>query len=232
MTYPCLPLPQAVQKANARRAATRARALTSPTCSEVEMASDRICAIDGCCKPARARGWCLGHYKRWRNHGDPLAGGRMRPNKGAVPEWVREHVSFKGDECLVWPFARDPNGYAVLNVGGRKRFAHRVMCEAAHGTSPSRHHYACHTCGKGHEGCVNPTHLRWGTPSENIADTVEHGTAYRGEACVAAKLTEADVQAIRLLDGRLPPEEIAQKFGVARRTISDVLARKTWAWLP
>lgn len=29
------------------------------------------CSIDGCERLAIARGWCLKHYKRWRNNGDP-----------------------------------------------------------------------------------------------------------------------------------------------------------------
>jgi hypothetical protein len=28
------------------------------------------CAVEGCGKPARTRGWCPLHYQRWRQHGD------------------------------------------------------------------------------------------------------------------------------------------------------------------
>lgn len=31
----------------------------------------KLCTIDGCVKPASARGWCWGHYHRWRHYGDP-----------------------------------------------------------------------------------------------------------------------------------------------------------------
>lgn len=31
------------------------------------------CAVDGCTKPARKRGWCSTHYTRWFRHGDPEA---------------------------------------------------------------------------------------------------------------------------------------------------------------
>ena len=30
------------------------------------------CTIDGCQSGAKARGWCMKHYKRWSKHGDPL----------------------------------------------------------------------------------------------------------------------------------------------------------------
>jgi len=30
------------------------------------------CAVEGCERPSRARGWCAKHYQRWRVHGDPV----------------------------------------------------------------------------------------------------------------------------------------------------------------
>lgn len=35
------------------------------------MAIPRICSVDGCGKTVRARGWCSGHWGRWRKYGDP-----------------------------------------------------------------------------------------------------------------------------------------------------------------
>lgn len=32
------------------------------------------CAIDTCTGDVVARGWCEAHYRRWRRHGNPLAG--------------------------------------------------------------------------------------------------------------------------------------------------------------
>lgn len=31
----------------------------------------RLCSIEGCDQPARARGWCNCHYQRWQRLGDP-----------------------------------------------------------------------------------------------------------------------------------------------------------------
>lgn len=35
------------------------------------MAESRICSIDGCSNPSKARGWCGKHWTRWRHYGDP-----------------------------------------------------------------------------------------------------------------------------------------------------------------
>jgi 5-methylcytosine-specific restriction endonuclease McrA len=40
----------------------------------------KLCTIDGCERPLRARGWCATHWARWRKHGDSLF--TMMPNRG------------------------------------------------------------------------------------------------------------------------------------------------------
>lgn len=44
--------------------------------------SDLACKIDWCDKPARTRGWCQAHYRRWQRHGDPLGGGTRHKPRG------------------------------------------------------------------------------------------------------------------------------------------------------
>lgn len=39
------------------------------------------CAVDGCENPAKTRGWCNAHYKRWYKYGDPLGKPAPRPVK-------------------------------------------------------------------------------------------------------------------------------------------------------
>jgi len=45
------------------------------------------------------------------------------------------------------------------------------------------------------------------------------------------KLTAEDIPLIRALKGSLTADEVAEKFEVAPRTIRDVWAGKTWAWV-
>lgn len=75
--------------------------------------------------------------------------------------------------------------------------------------------------------------LRWGTPLENHADSVRHGTISRGERHPAAKLTRDAVLAIRRLrrSGWQCPA-IARLCGVGAGAIHLIVTRKRWAWLP
>lgn len=62
--------------------------------------TNRICSVEGCCKPARKRGWCSMHYRRWLVHGDvnyvmPMAErqypNRKRPKKFFVKkDWLAQ----------------------------------------------------------------------------------------------------------------------------------------------
>lgn len=142
--------------------------------------------------------------------------------------WLREHVGYSGEDCLIWPFARNGHGYA--NLGGKP--AIKIMCELAHGPAPTPKHETAHSCGKGAEGCISPVHLRWATRKENHADKKIHGTNCDGESNWRAVLTEADVVAIRSLVGRKSQSQIALQFGVSRGCVAGVIYRKNWKHIP
>lgn len=75
------------------------------------------------------------------------------------------------------------------------------------------------------------SNLRWGTKVENMADKTLHGTLARttGERSGNAKLTEADVLAIRA-DPRLH-RVIAGEYGVSPATVSNIKQKATWRHL-
>lgn len=192
------------------------------------MASPRICSVPDCSKRHYARGYCIAHYERHRRHGDALGGGT---SKGAIPQWLAEHISYDGDECLIWPFSRNRTGYGTYQSPNGGTNAHRYMCVLAHGAPPTPRHEAAHTCGNGHLGCVHPGHLRWATLEENKADMVDHDTHHRGERHHGAKLTENHVRSIRAMKGKATLGTIAEKFGVSRALVCLIHNRKAWGWL-
>jgi hypothetical protein len=143
---------------------------------------------------------------------------RNRPTKGRGKafQWLSDHVAHQGDACLPWPFSKDNRiGRGTLGYKGKIYWAHRLMCEMAHGAPPTPKHQAAHNCGKGHYGCVNPRHLEWKTNSQNQLDRAKNGNALRNPYGNKGGLTEAQQIEIVLLKGTMPQTAIAAKFGVS-----------------
>lgn len=185
------------------------------------------CLINRCNKPVAALGWCSKHYRRWKAHGNPLAG---RTFVGEPERFLKEVAALhSGDGCLVWPFARNSAGYGNIILDGRFRTVSRVVCERVNGLPPSDSYEAAHLCGRGHEGCVSGGHLRWLPPRENQADRYKHGTASVGSQNASAKLSEKEVSEIRSLIGRgISQPKIAEMFSVSQTLISRIKLGKAW----
>lgn len=194
------------------------------------MAVSRICSVDGCGKPHSSRGFCKSHGYRCRAHGNPSV--RLQRSAEETDAYINDIIlPFDGDECLIWPFARNPNGYPRVYRDGAKEYAHRVVCEMAHGKPQDTELEAAHSCGNGHLACVNHKHLRWATRVENVQDSAVHGTKSRGERHGHAKLSESDVRQIRLLCAENTHKQVAALFGVSRFAITDIMAGRNWGWL-
>lgn len=169
------------------------------------------------------------HYNRWREHGDPLAGRTVR---GELLRYFSDVVlTYEGDECLIWPFNRNPGGYGRVSIDGREQLVSRRVCEEANGPPPTPEHHAAHSCGKGHEGCCTKRHLSWKTGTENMADKLLHGTDTRGERNGASKLNAVAVREIIALKGTLVQKDIAQRYGIRVQQVSKIQRGERWGWL-
>lgn len=149
-----------------------------------------------------------------------MKGGANR-GKGANLAWLKEHVGFAGDECLKWPFSKNWNGYGNIVINGRSGKAHRVMCELAHGPAPTGH-VASHSCNNGHLGCVNPRHLQWKTPRDNLLDRRSAGTLTKKRWTRRGTLTTEQIAQIMALKGVKNQREIAAMFGLSYQHVSFV----------
>lgn len=135
--------------------------------------------------------------------------------------------------CMVWKGTLDIGGYGRMRISrqrgkqGKFRAAHRVAWEHANACRVPRGRMVLHLCDN--RACVNPDHLFLGTAQDNSSDMVAKGRSMRGEAHHKAKLSEADVMAIRQ-DGR-SESVIAADYGVAKSTINAIRARRIWRWL-
>jgi len=77
----------------------------------------------------------------------------------------------------------------------------------------------------------NLTNLAWSTQKENMSDRKLHGTDNSGERCGNSKLTWKIVRAIKELFNRDCPvttTRLAEWFGVAQPTVSDIKRGVTW----
>lgn len=149
--------------------------------------------------------------------------------KGRGIQWIREHATYQGDDCLMWPM-NTTSGYGVFSHLGVHHYAHRYMCELANGPAPSPDHEASHSCGMGHQGCCNPRHLEWKTRAENQQDRRRHGT--KAVWACRGKLSWHEVQQILALKGKKTQIEIAEMFGVRRATISGIHSGRRRTELP
>lgn len=152
--------------------------------------------------------------------------GKKRPEsgKGRGAAYLRDRVNHEGPDCLIWPFARTFEGYGHLQYKGRGYSAHRLMCMFAHGDPPTPEHEAAHSCGRGHEGCINPSHLSWLTRAENQQERYLH----RRKPTARRKLSNEQVSQIRTIGNTKGRAEVAQMFGISRGTVRKIMLGETW----
>lgn len=196
------------------------------------MNRDYPCNVGGCAKAAHARGWCRMHYMRWWEHGDVNFVAKHQPEKGAVSAFVERAIACTEQCCLIWPFSRNNKGYAQVRNKSVSRLVTRLVCEAINGAPDFPDAEAAHSCGNGHLGCVNGSHLRWATGSENSQDMIAHGRALRGQKSPNNKLTPEQVKAIyRRVNNGETQRPLAVEYGVAQTLISRIKRRLIWSWL-
>lgn len=151
----------------------------------------------------------------------------MTPPKsptGAPLRFLTELLDFSGDECVDWPFTKNIHGRGMVRYNGIRTSAHRAMCIMKRGEPPFEKAEAAHSCGKGHEGCVNPNHLSWKTSAGNKADRQRHGT-------YGMRFSAEEVTKIRELGKTMIQKDIAKLYGVNREAIGRIQRGKTWSWL-
>ena len=89
-------------------------------------------------------------------------------------------------------------------------------------------------CHRNRDGLDNRLeNLRYDTPKGNASDKYEHGTAGYGIRAPVAKLTEAQVIAIRraYAAGGTTYKELAQRYGISLHHVGGIVKRRFWPHL-
>lgn len=165
-----------------------------------------MCAC-GCGSPApiaQRTNRQFGHVK-----GQPIKYVNGHQNKRPGPHWSSEDRGYI-TPCRIW-LNGTVKGYGTTKVAGRTRYTHIVEWEAVNGPVPQ----GCeldHLCKQ--PRCGEPTHLE---PVPHVINT------QRG---AHVKLTrDAVIQICMSLE---PPAVLAERFGVADRTIRNVREGRSW----
>jgi hypothetical protein len=151
-------------------------------------------------------------------------------------------------DCWEWQGARQ-FGYGVFQLGvGVAKKAHRLAWEWEHGPIPDGM-CVCHHCDN--PSCCNPSHLFLGTPQDNVRDRNAKGRQAKGKSlaqavrasgiyervprgsqCHASKLMPEDVRDIRRLRSEgMTQQALADKYGIKRESVRDILRGRNWGWL-
>lgn len=134
------------------------------------------------------------------------------------------------DECWLWLGTKPAFGHGQFRLNGRAVYAHRFCWELVHGPLAAGDDVCVlHKCDV--PACVNPNHLFVGTRKENLADMrrKKRGSEpphYKGSRNSFAKITEADVRAIRAEP--LTAQALADKYGLGVNNINKIRQRRIW----
>ena len=139
------------------------------------------------------------------------------------------------------PFSQ--NGYHAITVYingvAYKKYIHRLVCEAFHGSPPIGDIHAAHQNGKRADN--RACNLGWITRSENEHQKILHGTSNHGERNGMAKLTSRLVAIIkkeirflprssggcRFKKGSLP--KLAKKYQVTANCLRQIAYGQRWS---
>ncbi|WP_416367037.1 NUMOD4 motif-containing HNH endonuclease [Rhodopseudomonas palustris] len=130
---------------------------------------------------------------------------------------------------------RTASGHVTVTIGkGNSRQVHQLVLEAFVGPCPPKHE-GRHLNDIPDDNRLS--NLRWGTRRENLIDAVRNGKRAVGERHHAAKLTTADVSAIRtkVCDTSASIEteaqsmsSIAREYGVTESCIRKIVNGTRW----
>ena len=144
------------------------------------------------------------------------------------------HVDIKSyKECWIWKGLLTARRYGSFPLfkNGRvlSKSAHRIAFALAHRFMPEevKDWHILHSCDN--PPCVNPNHLRLGTPQDNSWDAWERDRHPAGDNHHRSKLTSKQVTYIRqLIRKGTPLQQIAKKYGVVGPTIAAIRDKRTW----
>lgn len=154
----------------------------------------------------------------------------IRIRRGTALAFYEEHRDDVTDECMIWPYSQDKDGYGYVWIPGKGHYTRVTVlaCITHNGPMPAPGMVAAH--GECHNVlCWNGKHLMWKTHAENAVDRYRDGTALVGETNPRSKLTTDAVLDIRAQAAAGEPRKVlALEHGVGVKAIDKIINRQRW----
>lgn len=155
----------------------------------------------------------------------------------ATPEILQHRVMLErrfmsyvtpNGECAEWTGGKAGKGYGVFFIvkrqgKGIQAYAHRVSWVLNFGPIPQGMEI-CHRCDN--PACVRPSHLFLGTRSDNMRDCVSKGRLRNGNTRLTAEIATAIKQ--EYAAGNITQQELAEKYGINFRHVSNIALGRRW----
>lgn len=144
----------------------------------------------------------------------------------AFMELIMPKADVQACGCWLWTGSKMGKGYGKLYYQGKERGAHRVSLLLSKGGDLDGPLLAMHSCDT--PLCVNPSHLSWGTQTDNMRDASRRGRCvrvqdWRGAKNPKSKLKPGQDREIEAMDssGRTR-HEIAGMYGVTTARVGQI----------
>lgn len=169
----------------------------------------QTCAVSGCDRPIKRRGWCNAHYLRWWFHGDPLI---IKNNRGKTPyQRFIEKVDHTENGCWQWTGTITRKGYGLFH-DEKMVAAHRWAYLHFVGSIPDGLQVD-HLCRN--RSCVNVEHMDIVTNRENVIRGNTARGGLRSHCDLGHEYTEANT--IHRRDGQRACRQCARDLKKAWR---------------
>lgn len=133
-----------------------------------------------------------------------------------------EKVDKRGEnECWPWIGSRDETQRGLIHRDGKLTRAPRVSWFLHHGEDLPPGTFALHTCDN--PACVNPAHLRAGTPAENMQDMARKGRTGHGPRKPWSLSPEQRAEIVARWRSGVAIRALANEHGVSRSRVRRLL---------
>lgn len=140
-----------------------------------------------------------------------------------VMQYVKSRVDVDPETgCWLWKQCKYTTGYAMGFVNGKKDRIHRAVFFHLN-PDVSREFFVLHSCDVRH--CVNPAHLRAGTPLENFIDRTERPKEWQKRKILTAQEV-LDARALFRLG--FSKNQISKTMGIERTVVTHLCKGTTY----